>query len=278
MKIAVITDSVSDQYFFPHWTQYYGSLFGDQNLFIVTYRNSVFQAQNLGGVIRLPTSYNEDVRVGAIGGIIATLLSAYDLVVRVDTDEMLVVDPRVAPDLKAYLLSSTEPYLTARGFDVVHTIGEAALVDGRILSQRAFAYPNSALNKTAVTRQSLNWSHGFHWASVPPVFGPLFLLHLKRADIDWQCQWCAEMTRNISGDPMVSRSALDYYDTSRDRILSYHKAVSERLRLKGLDAWYREAHQKRFLESITQTGSLYGGEYAHEDVLIRIPAEWAALL
>ena len=36
--------------------------------------------------------------------------------------------------------------------------------------------------------------------------------------------------------------------------------------------------QTRFLASITHTNGLYGGEYAHEDVLIRIPAEWAALL
>ena len=45
MKIAVVTDAVSDQYFFPIWRQYYGHLFGPENLFVVTYLNADFRSE-----------------------------------------------------------------------------------------------------------------------------------------------------------------------------------------------------------------------------------------
>ena len=277
MKIAVVTDAVSDQYFFPIWRQYYGHLFGPENLFVVTYLNADFRSEGLGGVIRLPTTYDDAVRPGTMGPLVTALLKTYDLVIRVDTDEILVVDPRVASNLKSYFLSSAAPYYTARGFDVVQTIGEPALVPGPILSQRRYAYPISALNKTAATRQPLTWSSGFHWASVPPVFSPLFLLHLKRVDIEWQCRWYAEMTRNIGDNPAIDPQIRAYYAANRAAITAYHAGVSGRPRLEGLDAWYREEHQQRFLESVKLIDGLYFGDYAHESALLGIPPEWATL-
>jgi hypothetical protein len=199
------------------------------------------------------------------------------LVIRVDTDELLVADPRVAPDLKSYFLESSAPYYTARGFDVVQTIGEPALVAGPILSQRRYAYPISALNKTAATRRPLTWSSGFHWASVPPVFSSLFLLHLKRVDIEWQCRWYAEMTHNIGDNPAIDPQIRAYYAANRVEITAYHEGVSARPRLEGIDSWYREEHQKRFMESVKLIDGLYFGDYAHESALVAIPSEWRKL-
>lgn len=280
MRIAVLTDAVSDQYFFPIWRRYYGGMFGDSNLFVVTYAGgSKFNDEALGGVIRLPVGYDNATRARMISDMVCSLLGAYDAVIRVDADEMLVVDPEVAPSLRAYIESTDRPYYTARGFDVAQTQGEAPLQPGLLLAQRQVAYPASALNKTAITRIPMHWSQGFHWCSAYPEFGPLFMLHLKRIDIDWQMQWFAEMTGNIAANPKVHQTTKDYYNPDLEKITSYHQGVSMRPRQTGMRAWYREEHQRKFLASITYEArsDVYTGSYDQDLVLCELPEAWKRL-
>lgn len=281
MRIAVLTDAISDQHFFPIWRSYYGGLFGEANLFVVTYAGgSKFNDETLGGVIRLPVGYDDATRASVMSDMVAALLGAYDVVVRVDADEILVVDPAAAPSLRAYIEGTNRPYYTARGFDVVQTLEEAALRPGKLLAQRRFAYPASALNKTAITRVPMHWSQGFHWCSAFPEFGPLFMLHLKRIDIEWQMQWFAQMTGNISGNPKVQQIFKDYYNPDREKILAYHRGASARPRLSGMVEWYREEHQRRFIEGITYHAKddFYSGSYAQDMVLCEVPEAWKQLL
>lgn len=280
MRIAVLTDAVSDQHFFPIWRRYYGSLFGDSNLFVVTYAGgSKFNDGTLGGVIRLPVGYDDATRARVVSDMACSLLGAYDVVVRVDADEMLVVDPAAAPSLKDYIENTNRPYYTARGFDVIQLPDEAPLRPGPLLAQRQVAYPASALNKTAITRVPMHWSQGFHWCSAYPEFGPLFMLHLKRIDIEWQMKWFAEMTGNIAENPKVQQIFKDYYNPDHEKIVSYHRAVGVRPRVSGMEAWYREDHQRKFLGGITYRANddLYAGSYDQDMVLCEVPQPWKAL-
>ena len=280
-RVAVVTDILSDQHFFPVWRKYYGGLFGESNLFVVTYADGPrLTDAELGGNIRLPCPWDDTVRPNVISDLVATLLAAYDVVIRVEADEMLVVDPSAAASLRDYLEATSRPYYTARGFDVIQLPGEAPLRPGPLLAQRTVAYPNTALNKTAIVRTPLHWAKGFHWCSAYPEFGPLFMLHLKCIDIDWQLAWAVEMTAKIAANRAVPQQTRDHYRPDRARIEQYHRDVGARPRLPGMAAWYRDDLQRGFLASITYmpTDDLHVGAYEHEDVLCEIPPAWRALL
>ena len=284
-RIAVVSDAVSGDFIFPVWYRYYAGLFGAENLFVVTYSglSPLFKDFKLGGLIELPVGYDDNIRRDTITRFVAVLLPCYDTVIRVDVDEFLVVDPRVAPNLSAFLESSNEPYMTARGFDVIQMPNEAPLPerpDSPILIDRAFAYPNTALNKTCVVKLPVSWSVGFHSASVFPKFGPLFMLHMKRLDIDWQLGWFGKMLDNIKDNPNVHQMFKDYYSPDEDKIRGYHAGVVSRPRLTGIEAWYRDDLVRNLLEKIRYVpgDSIYHGDYGHEQVLCEIPPEWRSIL
>jgi hypothetical protein len=277
MKIAVVTDALSKESFFPLWRRYYGGLFGDSNLFVLGHAGgAVFDDPTLGGFESSLYPFDEARRPGTFADLIDRLLKTYDTVIRVDADEFLVVDPRVADSLPAFLEMTGDAYFTARGFDVVQLPEEAPLKFGPVLAQRKVAYPNSALNKTTITRIPLRWGPGFHWANVSPRFSAVFLLHLKRVDVDWQMQW----SRTIAAHPEIAGGLRDYYRTDREQIMEYNRQVAERPLLRGIDAWYRDAHQAKFMSTVRHdpASGLYQGEYDHELVLCELPEEFRAML
>ena len=174
-------------------------------------------------------------------------------------------------------------YLTARGFDVIQMPEEPVLEVqgvGTLLKDRSYAYPNSSLNKTCLVRSPVSWSTGFHWASVYPKFGPLFMLHMKRVDIAWQIDWFGRMSQHIKDNPNVDDSLHEYYAPDEAKIQDYHASVSRRPRLPGLMSFYRQDFIAGFLHQIQFIGrdGLYYGEHNHEQVLCEIPAEWKALI
>jgi hypothetical protein len=282
-RVAVLTDAVSERHIFPHWHRYYGSLFGASNLFVLTYEglSKNFQEFDLGGVIEIPVGYDDAVRQGVINGLVSALAACYETVIRVDSDEFLVVDPRVSLSLAAYVNQLAHPYVTARGFDVVQLLDEPPLNDAiRILETRAYAHPNSALNKTCIVTVPVNWSSGFHWATVYPKFDSLFMLHMKRVDIGWQLDWFRYMTEKLKHNARVSQTIKDYYAADEARITQYHRDVGDRRKLSGIDSWYREEFTKEFLRDIAfqKSDGMYTGAFKHELVLCQIPSEWGLLI
>jgi hypothetical protein len=292
-KIAVVSDAVSPDFIFRYWHRYYSGLFGAKNIFIITYNglSPLFRDFEFGGIIELPTAYDDQLRRDVIGRFVSTLLPCYETVIRVDTDEFLVVDPRVSPSLREFIENNMDvPYLTARGFDVIQLLDEPALPevpDFPILRDRAFAYPNTALNKTCIVKTDMVWSSGFHWASVFPKFGPLFMLHLKRLDIGWQVNWFSRMSDNIKDNPTAPNSLKDYYKPDQQKIIDYHKGVYNRQKLSGIECWYRDQLVTDYIEKIKLVQNtdklghkirIYSGQYGHEHVLCEIPTEWKNLI
>jgi hypothetical protein len=284
-RVAVVTDAVSHEFIFPVWHRYYGGAFDVKNLFVITYAglSSLFRDFDLGGIIELPVGYDDATRRDVISRFVSALLACYDTVIRVDVDEFLVVDPRNAPSLAAFVDDLDAPYMTARGFDVIQLSDEPPLpekLDVPILTERAFAYPNTALNKTCVVKMPVVWSHGFHSASVYPKFGPLFMLHMKRLDIGWQLRWFDRMLKNIKDNPRVHEMFKDYYAPDEEKIRRYHSGVMNRPRVEGIDSWYRQELLRDSLEKLkfVPADGLYHGEYGHEQVLCKIPQQWKSII
>jgi hypothetical protein len=234
-------------------------------------------------VIELPVGYEDSLRRTVISRFVATLLPCYGAVVRVDVDEFLVIDPQVSTSLADYIATMTEPYATARGFDVIQLPGEPVLeqvLTQPLLSYRSHAYPNTALNKTCIVKTPVEWSAGFHWANVYPSLGPLFMLHMKRVDIEWQMLWYKGMHDSIKDDPKVDHAIKEYYFPDRQKIEQYHRGVSQRHRVAGVENWYRTEATAAYMAKIklSTVDKLYRGDYGHENVLCEIPAEWKALI
>ena len=284
-RTAVVTDVISPDFIFPLWYRYYGDLFGVQNLFVITYAglSPLFSGFKLGGLIELPVGYEDTTRKDVITRFVAALLPCYQTVVRVDADEFLVVDPRVAASLSDFFDQWEGPYLSARGFDEIQLAGEPDLAEipsAPSLQNRACAYPNTSLNKTCIVRMPISWSPGFHSSSVFPKFGPIFMLHMKRLDIGWQLRWFARMLENIKDNPHVHQMFKDYYTPDEGKIRGYHDGVLNRPRLQGIDAWYRDNFIAIYLSKmkLVPADGIYHGEYGHEQVLCEIPPEWKSII
>jgi hypothetical protein len=283
-RVAVVADAISAEHAFPIWHRYYGGLFGPSNIFLVTYEglSAQFRGFEFGGLIELPVPYDNPTRRSALSHLVASLLACYDMIIRVDADEFLVVDPRVAHSLADYLEGLSTPYVTARGFDVIQLFDDAALParpNSPVLLERTYAYPNTALNKTCVVTMPVNWSDGFHWANVYPKFGPLFMLHTKRLDINWQLNLFAHMSLNIKDNPRAGEMLRSRYVPDETKIREYHRGVENRRRLQGIESWYRDELIVTFLDKLRLSPSgLYSGDYGHEHVLCEIPQEWKVLI
>lgn len=280
-RVAVVTEALSPGFYFPLWYRYYASHVDPTCLFVVSHGGeaSAFADYQLGGVLAMPSMpFDEGRRTQLIAPIVSGLLSHFDLVLHTDTDEFLVPDPRRYKGLGAYLETLKVPYVTAIGLDVFQHAREAPVDWSRPLLavQRHFAYLSSSMCKTAVTAVPLQWGPGFHFCSVFPRLNDLFLVHLKRADIDQQLEWFAYM----SGRDFADERLRAYYAPSRDRLERLHRMLSARPLLQGWDGIDRAKFRGRFLGSICfdRMDGIYRGVHFQDDVICELPAEFCGML
>ncbi|MCL2338463.1 MAG: glycosyltransferase family 2 protein, partial [Proteobacteria bacterium] len=112
-RIAAITMARNDEFFLNRWVAYYGPLIGEENLYI--YLDGLDQKIPVGAgksnVTIVPKEninlYKyEPARLSFLSDRAAELfVRGYDLVIGVDADEFLAVDPNVGKNLAAYLSS-----------------------------------------------------------------------------------------------------------------------------------------------------------------------------
>jgi hypothetical protein len=272
-SIAVITNALTDGFFFPTWHRYYGDLIGHQNLYVLTYQglSRHFHAYELGGYWELPHSFDDNRNARTISRLVDLLLDSYDLVVRVDVDEILVPDLRLHSDLASYLRTMKTPYVTVRGFDVIQTMDEPPLDWSRpiLIEQRLFAYANSSLNKTCATTIPLVWSGGFHGSSGYPQIGELFMLHLKWVDGTRLLDWYSHMTAQAGDNAHLAT----YYLPDIGRIDAHRRRMSTEPVDGGWEAMWRKDFNAQFMRQLHFSRSQGTWEPRHgvEQVLLRLP-------
>lgn len=272
MRIIVVTDAMSAGNYFKVWYKYYANLFGDNSIHVFTYleNRSEFEEYSLGGLHVLPDGYDDDLRIEKISFFISEILLECDIVIRVDVDEMLVADPSQFLNLRDYLCAWSGSHLSAFGFDLIQSPEEADLdLSVKVLSQRRTAYALTALNKTSVTRVPLNWGRGFHYCSLPPTFGSLYLFHLKRADIGLQADWNFYMRSASGGNDFVK----SYYSWERQNVIEYHVNRFNLPTVEGPTSMLRTEFNDAFLQSIRfgKNSRLFDGPYEIESVNVMIP-------
>lgn len=189
-SFAVITMVFNENIFLPIWLNHYGSLFGFENLFVIDdgSDDGCCQDARVRNLIRKNRSVLDEIdRAQFISYFHAALLEYFDTVIYTDVDELLVVDPRAAESLRAYLIDSKDDYKTVIGFNVVQRITNERALDFEkpLFEQRRYVEFDPTYCKTLISRIPTYWGPGFHRIRAAPRYDSnVFLFHLRAVDVE----------------------------------------------------------------------------------------------
>lgn len=200
--LAVVTMVYNENTYLKIWLKHYLSQVGTyDNLFVIDHGSDDGSTSGLPCVVeKLPRSAGGNIfeqwRAGFVGEYCAKLLNDYSAVLYVDCDEMVVVDPAVAPDLAAYVAAGGMNNATI-GYDVLHDFeAEPSLDERPVLRQRNRLLFIAAMCKPTFIRSPARFEKGFHYSDQKPEYGDLYRFHLRYADMDAGLQRL-ELTRKI---------------------------------------------------------------------------------
>lgn len=163
----------NDDFYLKKWVAYYGQELGKENLYI--YFDGVDQTigsfcdgthAELVPKIGSQVVEAEKGRLKFLSGKAADLLSCgYDLVIGVDADEFIVVDPKLGKTLSEYLSGlKIRSSVSGLGVDFGQKLGEEADIteDKPFLQQRHYGQLGTRYTKPSILAKPLRWGSGFH--------------------------------------------------------------------------------------------------------------------
>ncbi|MBQ9193689.1 MAG: glycosyltransferase family 2 protein [Bacteroidales bacterium] len=172
-RIAALTMARNDDFYLRKWVEYYGGQLGRENLYIFLDGLDQVVGDFCAGThaqavekIGSQVVEAEKGRLRFLSGKAADLLSqGYDLVIGVDADEFIVVDPRRSQSLPEYLSGlRIKDSLSALGVDFGQKLGEEEPIreDRPFLEQRRYAQLGTRYTKPSILAKPLVWGSGFH--------------------------------------------------------------------------------------------------------------------
>ena len=172
-RIAALTMARNDDFYLRKWVEYYGAQLGRENLYIFLDGLDQVVGDFCAGthaqaVEKIGTQVieAEKGRLRFLSGKAAELLAGgYDLVIGVDADEFIVVDPKLGMSLPEYLSTlRIKDSVSALGLDFGQKIGEEEEIreDEPFLHQRHYAQLGTRYTKPSIIAKPLVWGSGFH--------------------------------------------------------------------------------------------------------------------
>lgn len=172
-RIAAVTMVRNDDFYLRKWVEYYGRQLGKENLYI--YFDGVDQTigdfcagTNAELVPKIGTHVvsAEKGRLKFLSSKAAELLGkGYALVIGVDADEFVIVDPKLEKSLSEYLSEQKIGVsLSCLGLDFGQKLGEEADIDEDLpfLRQRHYAQIGTRYSKPSIIAKPCTWGSGFH--------------------------------------------------------------------------------------------------------------------
>lgn len=172
-RIAALTMVRNDDFYLEKWVKYYGDQLGKENLYIFfdgtdqkiapfCEGTNAFLHEKIGNQV----VQAEKGRLSFLSGEAAKLLGkGYDLVIGVDADEFIVVDPKLGLSLAEYLSGCRiDVSLSALGLDFGQKLGEEGDIrpDLPFLRQRHYAQIGTRYTKPSIVAAPCRWGSGFH--------------------------------------------------------------------------------------------------------------------
>lgn len=194
-RIAVLTMARNDDFFLRKWVEYYGREIGKENLYIYYDGEDQTIAEFCQGTnvcvhpkIGSQVVSAEKARLKFLSDKAADLFSeGYDLVIGVDADEYIVVDPRLGVSLREFLSSQDISIsLSPLGLDFGQKLDEEGdlSVKDSFLRQRRYAQIGTRYTKPSIIAQPCRWGSGFHRIKGHNfhIAKDLYLMHFGYAD------------------------------------------------------------------------------------------------
>jgi hypothetical protein len=191
MKVAVLGIFYKEFFFTNIWQNYYGQLFGYENLFAIVEPDKdpfIRLFDEKVNLIQYNPQYHADV-VSHIQIVMESqqkLLHNYDVVIFAEADQYFIPDPDKYLDLKHYLELNQQDYIKVNGYTVINKIEDEEPYNYhlKILSQRNYFYKDDAEDKLVILRKPvISYGLGFH-SSEPSISRDedLMNFHLKCFD------------------------------------------------------------------------------------------------
>lgn len=194
-KIAVLTMVRNDDFFLQKWVEYYSREVGKENLYVYFDGCDLQIPEFCHGIhaslhekIGKRVVEAEKGRLKFLSEKAEELLSnGYDIVIGVDADEYIVLDPKTGKNLRQYLSEQDiKVSLSALGLDFGQKIGhEGDLnLDTPFLSQRKYAQIGTRYTKPSIIVKPCRWGSGFHRIKGHNfhIAKDLYLMHFGYAD------------------------------------------------------------------------------------------------
>jgi len=195
-RIAAITMARDDEFFLSRWIAYYGKQLGTENLYILLDGTDQNAPENAGNahIIKfehqqMSRSAGDKYRIGKITEMAHKLLKDYDIIIGCDSDEFLIVDPKLKKTLPEYLSNKKiHTTVSGLGLDVGQHLYNEAILDREspFLEQREYALLSTRYTKPVVINKPVFWGSGFHSIRRHNfhIDKNLYLLHFGAIDMD----------------------------------------------------------------------------------------------
>ena len=188
----------NDEFYLRKWVEYYGAQLGRENLWVFFDGEDQVIPDFCEGVHaelkpRIPglVVKAEKERLSFLSAQAEKLITVegYDIVIGVDADEFLILDPQAGSSLSEYLSSiEIKTSVSGLGVDVGQHLELEQAIDGTrsFLSQRSYAYLCSRYTKPSVISAPVRWGSGFHRIKGHGfhIDKNLFLFHFGSIDLD----------------------------------------------------------------------------------------------
>lgn len=216
-KICAITMVRNDEFYLRKWVEYYGAQLGKENLRIYFDGEDQQIPVFCTGIYtklkpRIPglVVKAEKERLAFLSNQAARLMKeeGYDLIIGIDADEFLVVDPKLGKTLSEYLSSiDINVSVSGLGVDVGQHLDYEKAIDASrtFLSQRSYAYLCSRYTKPSVIAEPVRWGSGFHRIKGHNyhIDKNLFLFHFGSIDLEM-------IKERMSNNDLVSTGRLKH--------------------------------------------------------------------
>lgn len=185
----------NDEFFLRKWVEYYGRELGKENLYIYYDGDDqpvadFCQGTNVSVHPKIGTQVveAEKGRLKFLSEQAAELFAkGYDIVIGVDADEYIVVDPRLGIGLREFLSrQDIDVCLSPLGLDFGQKLDEEGDLsfEGAFLAQRHYAQIGTRYTKPSIIAKPCRWGSGFHRIKGHNfhIAKDLYLMHFGYAD------------------------------------------------------------------------------------------------
>jgi hypothetical protein len=197
-RIAALTIAYNEEYMLSKWANYYGQIFGYENLFVIDDGSDINPRTYLNeavNVIRQPRpSFNSWRLCRTLSKFQRILLETYDIVIELDSDEFILTDRPDCDTIKDHIhkiFPNDVGIIRTEGWELVHLIDREPLLnnDQPIAQQRNYLLRNTGFDKPVVTNKEISLIIGNHWCYENAIQDTsLIMLHLRHFDVNFSLE------------------------------------------------------------------------------------------